>query len=326
MDRESLLSYLGDEWIRTEELIRSSLFSDIQLLNATNNSILEHSGKQLRPMMSLLMAKACGNGDLHEDSIRFAAATELLHNATLLHDDVADQSEIRRGVPTVSSLLGDTPSVLVGDFWLVKAVETVMGATHHCEEVTRLFSRTLSDLAEGEMLQLQKAASGDTDESDYKRIIYSKTASLFVAGCVSAAISVDASDAIKDAARQYAVSLGLAYQIKDDIMDYEGGDIGKPTGVDIKERKVTLPLLGALLNVGADRKNEIRRMVCEIQEHPENVDLVLDFVKSNGGIRYAGERLSEMCEQAAGALAILPGSRAKDYLIELAEYTGKRKK
>ena len=326
MDRHSILEYLGSDWSRTEELICSSLSSDIKLLADTNRSILDHSGKKLRPMMSLLMAKACGDGTLSEDSIRFAAATELLHNATLLHDDVADRSETRRGVPTVASLLGDTPSVLVGDFWLVKAVEAVLSAEHNSDEVTKLFSRTLSDLAEGEMLQLQKAASGDTSEDDYYRVIYSKTASLFVAGCVSAAISVNASEEIKAAARNYAVSLGLAYQVKDDIMDYEGGDIGKPTGVDLKEQKITLPLLGALKSADEDTDRRIRAMVCDIPAHPENVDAVVDFVKSRSGIAYAEKKLSELCAKAAEALSVLPDSPARNYLIELARYTGERKK
>lgn len=325
MNRNSILTYLGTDWDRTGEFIRSSLASDIELLNDTNLSILSHSGKQLRPMMALLMAKACGDGRLNDDSIRFAAAAELLHNATLLHDDVADESETRRGVPTVASLLGSTPSVLVGDFWLVKAVDAVLGAVNHSDEVTRLFSKTLENLAEGEMLQLQKAASGDTCEDDYMRIIYSKTASLFVAGCVAAAISVDADDEIKAAARQYAVSLGLAYQVKDDIMDYEGGDIGKPTGVDIKEQKITLPLLGAMKNA-PEEEERIRGMVSDIGGHPENVEVIVKFVKENGGIAFAEERLNELCHKAVDALSVIPDSEAKGFLAELALYTGERKK
>ncbi|MDO5442209.1 MAG: polyprenyl synthetase family protein [Bacteroidia bacterium] len=326
MDRNTILEYLGTDWQNTESLIRSSLSSDIDLLNSTNISILDHSGKQLRPMMSLLMAKACGNGTVCKDSILFAAATELLHNATLLHDDVADKSETRRGMPTVASLLGDTPSVLVGDFWLVKAVETVIASEHHGEDVIRLFSKTLTDLAEGEMLQLQKASTGDTSEKDYFRIIYSKTASLFIAGCLSAAISVDAPEEIKDAARHYAEALGLAYQVKDDIMDYEGGDIGKPTGVDLKEKKITLPLLGALSKVSEKEGERIRSMVCSIDEHPENISDIVAFVKENEGVPFAENKLAELCNRAAGALSVLPDSQAKSFLVELAIYTGERKK
>lgn len=326
MNRKAVLEYLGSDWTMTESLIRSSLASDIELLNSTNMSIFDHSGKQLRPIISLLMAKACGNGTVHKDSIAFAAAAELLHNATLLHDDVADKSETRRGRPTVASLLGNTPSVLIGDFWLVRAVEAVVSAENHSGEVTGLFSKTLSDLAEGEMLQLQKTSTGDTSEKDYFRIIYSKTATLFIAGCLSAAISVGASEEMKDAARRYAESLGLAYQVKDDIMDYEGGDIGKPTGVDLKEKKITLPLLCALAQVDDAEENRIRSMVCSIGEHPENVGLIVGFVKENNGVSFAEKKLAELCSQAVAALDALPDSPAKRFLVELAIYTGERNK
>ena len=322
--RSAILEYLGDDWTRTEELISSSLSSDISLLNATNGSILSHSGKKLRPLLTLLMARACGGGVVTPDSIKFAAAVELLHNATLLHDDVADGSEVRRGVPTVASLLGNTPSVLVGDFWLVKAVETVLSAERHSAEVTRHFSCTLSNLAEGEMFQLEKASTGDTSVDDYMRIIYAKTASLFEAACVSAAISVDAPKEMEAAAKLYAVNLGLAFQIKDDILDYEGQDIGKPVGQDIRERKITMPLLGAIHNASGEEGVRARALVCGVEEHPQNVGKILDFVRSNGGIGYATDRLHELCGEAIKALDAIPDGQAKEYLKELAIFTADR--
>lgn len=326
MDRSAVIDFLGDDWRRTMELIRSSLDSDISLLKNTNESILSHSGKLLRPMLTLLVAKACGSGGLNDESIRFAAAVELLHNATLLHDDVADASETRRGVPTVASTLGDVPSVLVGDFWLVKAVGLVLNSGNCGREVAGLYSETLLHLAEGEMLQLQKAYSGDTSESDYFKIIFSKTASLFEAACRSAAMSVDAPEHVSKAVEEYALKLGLAFQIKDDILDYEGGDIGKPAGVDLKEQKITLPLLGALHNAPDGKERLVRQMVCEIPDHPENVERIISFVKEYNGMEYAEEKLHSLCSEAAGALAVLPDSRAKEYLKELAYYTADRKK
>lgn len=326
MDRSAVIAYLGEDWGRTMELIRSSLDSDITLLKTTNESILSHSGKQLRPMLALLVAKACGSGEANGDSIRYAAAVELLHNATLLHDDVADASETRRGAPTVSSTLGNVPSVLVGDFWLVKAVDLVQNAEHKGEDVVGLFSRTLMHLAEGEMFQLQKAYSGDTSEADYYRIIYSKTASLFEAACRSAAISVDAPEPVKKAMGDYAVKLGLAFQIKDDMMDYEGGDIGKPVGMDLKEQKITLPLLGALHNASDETERMVRHMVCDINDHPENVGRIISFVKEYNGMEYAADKLHSLCNEAAEALSVLPDSSAKDYLKELAYYTADRRK
>ena len=219
MDIKSVREYLGDDWKAVKEKIETSLMSDIALLNSTNSTILSNSGKQLRPLLALLIARACSGHQISEATVRYAAASELLHNATLLHDDVADNSEQRRGMPTIMSLMGPSVSVLVGDYWLVKAMELILGSSEGDHLVIKIFSKTLSDLAEGEMLQLQKAQSGDTCEDDYLRIIYSKTASLFEAACVSAAISVNASQEYRKAAKDYAVALGIAFQIKDDILD-----------------------------------------------------------------------------------------------------------
>ena len=164
MDIRSIREYLGQDWSAVQDRIASALESDIQLLNATNGSILSNSGKQMRPMLSLIVARACSQGSPACDAtVRYAAASELLHNATLLHDDVADDSDQRRGVPTIMSLMGPSVSVLVGDYWLVKAVELVLDASDGDMRVIRLFSKTLSDLAEGEMLQLPNAHKGDND-------------------------------------------------------------------------------------------------------------------------------------------------------------------
>ena len=326
MDRKVILEYLGDDWVRTGTLICSSLDSDIDLLNWTNAFIIDHGGKQLRPMLSLLMARACSSGPLSEDSIRFAAATELLHNATLLHDDVADGSMMRRGAPTVASLLDPSHSVLVGDYWLVKAVNLVLGADRNVLEVVRLFAETLSFLAEGEMFQLQKASSADTTEDDYLRIIHDKTGSLFETACLSAAISVGASPDARMAAREYARNLGLAFQIKDDILDYAGGDIGKPVGVDLREGKITLPLLGALERVDRAEQTRIRDQVRDVSDHPEYIGEIMAFVTEHDGIGYAQERLLTLSERAKDSLAPLQDSPAKDYLADLAAFTVEREK
>ena len=327
MDIASIREFLGHDWTAVRERISTSLQSDIALLNETNNSILAHSGKQMRPLLALLMARACqGTDDPAADAtIRYAAASELLHNATLLHDDVADGSEQRRGVPTVMSLMGPSVSVLVGDYWLVKAMELILGSTESDNKVMKIFSKTLSDLAEGEMLQLQKAQKGDTDENDYLRIIYNKTASLFEAACVSAAVSVDASEEYVNAAREYAVALGLAFQIKDDVLDYAGTDsVGKPLGVDILEQKITIPLLGAFVNAGGEEEARVRRMVSNIADHPEYRDVIVSFVKDNGGLEYAVRQLDHHVDLAVKALSVLPHSKERDMLEELAYFTAKR--
>ncbi len=326
MDIKSIREYLGQDWSAVQERIASALESDIQLLNATNGSILSNSGKQMRPMLSLIVARACSQGSPACDAtVRYAAASELLHNATLLHDDVADDSDQRRGVPTVMSLMGPSVSVLVGDYWLVKAMELILGSAESDNKVIKVFSKTLSDLAEGEMLQLQKAQYGDTDENDYLRIIYNKTASLFEAACVSAAISVDACPEYEQAAKSYAVALGLAFQIKDDILDYAGTDsVGKPLGVDILEQKITMPLLGAFANVSSEEEERVRKMIKDIVDHPEYRDEIVSFAKANGGIEYAVEQLDRFVAEAVEALNVLPDSTEKEMLVELAHFTAKR--
>lgn len=327
MTLDEIKDFLGQDWKDTDALIRSSLESDISLLNATNKAILDHSGKQLRPIVSLLVARACGGGRVNADSVRYAAAAELLHNATLLHDDVADSSCERRGAPTVMAILGGPASVLLGDFWLVKALENILASSANCNEVIRIFAGTLSSLAEGEMLQLQKASSGDTVEEDYYRIIYSKTASLFEADFVSAAISVNAPADWIEAVRDYAVSLGIAFQIKDDIFDYsDGKKIGKPVGIDLEEQKITLPLLGALAAVSPERAKQIRGMVLDILEHPEYKEEIVGFVKEGKGIEYAVSRLEDYVSKAVDALAVLPDSKEKDYLVKIAGFTAYRDK
>lgn len=325
MDIKSLIEFLGADWHAVKERIRASLESDIDLLNSTNDSILSHSGKQMRPMLSLLMARACNDGVANDVTVAYAAASDLLHNATLLHDDVADGSLKRRGEPTIMSLMGPSVSVLVGDYWLVKAMELILTVADGGSRVMKIFSKTLSDLAEGEMLQLQKAQNGDTTEEDYLRIIYNKTASLFEAACVSAALSVGADEEQIQAAKAYAVALGLAFQIQDDILDYSGTDaVGKPLGADVLEQKITMPLLGALASVPEEEALRVRKMVKDIAGHPEYRDVILTFVRENAGIDYAVSQLDRYVSEAVAALDVLPDSEAKKYLVDLAYYTAKR--
>lgn len=316
MSRQEILTYLGADWDRTLALIRSSLHSEVGLLEDTNGRILDNFGKLLRPMITLLVARAIA--EPNSDSICYAAATELFHNATLMHDDVADGSAERRGRPTVAALLGPSSAVLVGDYWLARAVDLIVGSEHSVEAI-RLYSRTLTELAEGEMLQLEKAASADTTEEDYLRIIRYKTGSLFCVAAETAALSVEASPEQRAAAVTFADALGKAFQIKDDILDYAGTDsLGKPVGVDLREQKITLPLLGAL--AGSPREAEIREMVRGIPAHPEYCDRIQAFVAERDGIRFAVRRLGEWIERAVRALDVFADSPAKRFLADLARY------
>lgn len=316
MSRQDIIQFLGEDWDRTQALICSQLHSDVGLLEQTNDQVLSTAGKMLRPMVALLVSRAIGTPT--EDSICYAAATELLHNATLIHDDVADGSAERRGKPTVSALFGAGTAVLVGDYWLARAVDLVVDTVHR-DDVIRKFAGTLTDLAEGEMLQLEKAAAGDTTEADYLRIIHCKTASLFCAAAETAAVSVDAAPEQRAAALAYGSALGVAFQIKDDILDYAGTDsLGKPVGQDLLEQKITLPLLGALMD--SPREAEIRAMVRGIPSHPENCHLVRRFVEERDGVGYAARRLSEWVERAVRALDAFPESPAREYLAVIARY------
>lgn len=331
MDLKTLKDFLGSDWKQTQDCISRMLNSDISLLNTTNAAILEASGKQMRPMLSLLIGRACMAGKegfagtLSHDSWHFAAACELLHNATLLHDDVADQSDERRGHPTLYSQMGASVSVLVGDYWLVKAVDCILSAEHDNSEVIRIFAKTLSNLAEGEMFQLQKAWSGDTSEEDYFRIIYNKTATLFEVTARCAVIAVGGDRELQEKMADFSKAIGLAFQIRDDIFDYsEGMNIGKPTGADILEKKVTLPLLGAFANAGAREEARIRKMISNVDLHPEHRDEIVRFVRENGGIEYARKRMDEMLDGALKDLDALAPSTEKEYLVALARYVGDR--
>lgn len=317
-------SFLGQDWEKVQQFIRCALDSEIELLNKVNSEVLSRAGKQLRPMVCLLMAKACSaDGLLNEDSCRYAAASELLHNATLMHDDVADGSKIRRGAPSVSARIGANAAVLLGDFWLSKAVGEVLGAQYRAE-VVQLFSKTLCDLSKGEMLQLQNAFEASTDEQDYLKVIYCKTASLFESACVSGALSVDASADAVAAAYSYANALGNAFQIKDDILDYQGGEkLGKPMGVDIREGKITLPLLGAFRN-DPRQERKIRKALRQKETSPEFFDAVSSFVLANGGVEYASGVLDGFVRKAVSALDIFEDSQQKEYLVRIAEYNAFR--
>ena len=320
MRMEDVQKLLGDAWTKYKDLVRSTLRSDVVALDTLNQSLLSNSGKQLRPIIALLMANACGG--YTSDSIHFAAAAEVLHNATLFHDDVADGSSTRRGKPSLAAAVGPRAAVLVGDFWLSKAIDLVMGTVHQ-NEVIPLFSRTLENLAEGEVLQLDKKLKADTTLSDYLRIIYCKTASLFESGCRAAALSMDAPRPQYEAAGLYGAALGMAFQIKDDILDYSGGPgIGKPLGEDLAEGMVTLPLLGALEH--CPNQQEIRDKVLKISENPELREELRRLVIECGGLDYARARLDEYIDEAVSALTVFPDSPWKDALIEIVRYNAVR--
>ena len=323
MDISDIKTFLAAPMAEVSALMDESLKSDIALLDATNRSLLSQGGKMLRPVLSLLAAGACGG--IQADSIRFAAASELIHNSTLLHDDVVDGASQRRGRPTVMSILNGPASVLVGDYWLVKAIRCILDAERYSERVIRLFSKTLSDLAEGELLQLQKASNADTTREDYIHIIYSKTASLFEAAILAGAVSVDAPEEWTAALAGYARNLGLAFQIKDDIFDYAGGEgLGKPVGIDLLEQKITLPLLCALDSVSEEEVSAVRALVGQVSDKPELAEEVRRFVLEHDGVAQAVKEMEKYIQEAVFCLEELPETEEKSYLAKIALFVGER--
>lgn len=319
----TLFAYLQADLEKVNALMEDSLKSDIPVLVNCNRHILDHKGKQVRPIIALLMARAV-SGECNEDTIRFAAAAELIHNATLLHDDVADNSSSRRGVATIGSIIGPRPSVLLGDFWLVNGIARILDGEKSSARVMRLFGKTLACLAEGEMLQLEMASTGETTEKEYFRIIYDKTATLFETSALAGAISAGAMAEQELASAEYARCIGYAFQIQDDILDYIGNEaVGKPLGQDLREKKITLPLLGAMKS-NAALVPEIRQRIVNIS--PENVVFVRRFVLENGGIEYARAAAGAYLQKAMDTLKIFPDGTAKDCLIRLAELLRERNK
>ena len=306
--------FLGKDWTDFQRLFAGSLSSDIPLLDKANRFILEHGGKKLRPTFALLIATAL-RGRCNEHVVYCAAAAELLHTATLMHDDVADDAPTRRGVPTARAMYSPTTAVLLGDFWLSRAMNLIID--HPDKRVLHIFSKCLGDLAEGEMLQLEKAQRADATEDDYRRIIYSKTTSLFESAMVSAAFSVNADEAETECCRRYAIHIGQSFQMMDDILDYSPElSTGKPAGQDILEKKITLPLFSLFARAPRAVAREIRRRL----RNPDTalVSDIFSLVRQYDALSRARETLQDEVRKAVAALDPLPPSQAKDYLVKLA--------
>lgn len=322
---------MGKDWSSYQNALEEALSNDNVLLTQINTYLIKNAGKQLRPILSLLAAKACG--EINHTNFHCAAVSEMVHTATLLHDDVADNGDMRRGVPTVKAVFNQAASVLAGDYWLARALRIL---TDKCsKEVLDCFALSLQELSEGEIIQMEKADSLNTTEPDYYQIIARKTASLFIASVKSAALCVNAPAHYIEAIVKYAYHLGLAFQIRDDIFDYSPDmKTGKLAGSDLKERKITLPLLGAMQNAPQQREtiialiSQIPNSVVkggEISEEEKHIiQKINEFIYANNGIQYAQASLENQTREAIAALSILPAGIAKERLAQLAVYLGTR--
>ncbi len=315
---------IAQDWDRYELTLRECVSSNNSLLNTMNNYVLGNMGKGIRPLLSLLTSKAC-LGEINSVSNTVAVATELIHNATLFHDDVVDNSDVRRGRKTIRSIFSPGSSVLLGDYWLSKAMNILVKAK--CDfRIIELYSKTIQDLALGEMIQMERADDLKTTLEDYYSIISGKTASLFITSLQSAAIASEASEEVVSVMSKFALQLGFSFQVRDDILDYSPQSIiGKDADSDLYERKITPPLLGALKNA-PKKSEEIITLLSKIDLLNENcegnskiVKTIKEFVIENGGIDYAKELLGSHIKNAVKVLSPLRDSNYKSALIELSE-------
>ena len=326
-DSDKAIVYLGSDFEKYRQTLNLAIHSNEPYLEQINRYVLGGRGKEIRPVLSLLVGRCCGN--LNAESFYCAAAAEMLHTATLMHDDVVDEACMRRGHLTVSSKYSPGAAVLTGDFWLSRALAIL---TANCKQENILnFAKAVQQMSEGELLQLQKAENLDTTEQEYYSIIFGKTAALFLASLKSSASAVGADAATIDAVSVYAENIGMAFQIRDDVLDYSLHlKTGKPAGADIKERKLTLPLLGAMQQNEQLAKHilsDIKRIggVEKLQED-EIVKKVIEFVHAHNGIEYAQSKLESFISLAIRALESLPACREKEMLKNYAIYIGERSK
>ncbi|MDR0295218.1 MAG: polyprenyl synthetase family protein [Prevotellaceae bacterium] len=321
MELNTAKNFLGNNWTAFENFYRSALRSDIAFLNTINDYLLQHSGKQLRPLLTLIAAKLCG--EITASAYVAAAAVEMVHTASLLHDDVVDNADWRHGMPTVKTLWKSQAAVLTGDYWLSRAFQLVVEHQEH--RLLPTFTSCLLNLSEGELFQMSKAQILDTTQDDYYTIIGKKTASLMSAGMKAGAITGGGSklDILNMNIAGYA--LGLAFQIRDDIFDYTKNNFfDKPTGIDLREQKITLPLICALKNVENNKREEIIREVKKAAKNSRSAAKVTTFVRQQGGIETAQSIQQEHINEAIAIFLSYPESEICRLLINIARYLAKR--
>ena len=320
---EIIKSPIQEELKSFEKYFKEAIKSDIPFLQIIIRYILKMKGKQMRPMFVFLSAKMCG--EFNETTYLAASSIELLHTASLLHDDVVDESYERRSSFTINALWKNKIAVLVGDFILSKGMLNTLD--HKEYRFLHLISRAVKDMSEGEIQQMRKSRKLDIDNETYFEIIRKKTASLIAASMAIGAASVTKDDDIVEKMFQIGLDAGIAFQIKDDIFDYQKkGILGKPTGNDIKEKKITLPLLYVLNNCESGERSRILRLIKRKNKNQAKVKELVDLVVSRGGLEYAAAQMNEFREKAIAGIMEFPECDARTALIELVDYSTTRKK
>ena len=319
---KEMMKPIESEMSEFEVRFRQSMKSKVPLLDKITHYIIRRKGKQMRPMFIFLTAKMLGT--MNDRVYDAASLVELLHTATLVHDDVVDDANERRGFFSVNALWKNKIAVLVGDFMLSKVL--LLSIEKNNLRLLEIVARAVREMSEGELLQIEKARKLDITEEIYFEVIRQKTASLIATCCEGGAVAVDRED-MAPIMRQFGELVGLAFQIKDDIFDYGTPEnIGKPTGIDIRERKMTLPLIYTLNTASIEVKRELINIIKNKNEDPTYVNRAIELVIAHGGIEYAHAKMMELKTQALALLTEIPDSEAKRSIIGLVEYTTFREK
>jgi octaprenyl-diphosphate synthase len=312
------------EMSRFEEKFSGVASSKVALLNRIMHYVVNRKGKQMRPMFVFLVAKMVGEGQVNERTYRGASVIELIHTATLVHDDVVDDSDRRRGFFSINALWKNKIAVLVGDYLLSKGL--LLSIDNGDFDLLQTISIAVREMSEGELLQIEKARRLDITEEVYFEIIRQKTATLIASCCAIGAQSVHAPDETIELMRAFGSKIGMAFQIKDDLFDYGEEQIGKPTGIDIKEQKMTLPLIYALNHASADRKRWLINSIKNHNKDKKRVKEVIAYVKEVGGLDYATEQMHHFRAEALDLLTRFPESIYRESLELMVNYVIDRKK
>ena len=324
---DSIQAPIAAEMAEFEVKFRQSMQTNVLLLDKIMGYIVRRKGKQVRPMFVFLTARTAAAdpaGPLAPASFRGAALIELLHTATLVHDDVVDESNYRRGFFSINALWKNKIAVLVGDYLLSRGLQLAL--EHDDFDLLKIVNRAVRELSEGELLQIEKARRLDITEDVYFDIIRQKTASLIASCTAVGASSVGASKEVVERARLFGEKVGMAFQIKDDLFDYGTAEIGKPVGIDIKEKKMTLPLIYALQQASWLDKRRVIFNVKNNAGHRDRVQQVIEFVKQSGGLEYAVRTMERYRDEALAILHEFPASAARTALEALINYTIEREK
>lgn len=307
-----------------EQKFQLAMSSKVALLNRITHYIVNRKGKQMRPMFVFLVAKMLNNGEVSERTYRGASVIELIHTASLVHDDVVDDSNRRRGFFSINALWKNKIAVLIGDYFLSKGM--LVCIDNNDFDLLKIISVAVREIVEGELLQIEKARKLDLTEDVYYEIIRQKTATLIAACCSLGAASVKPNTDEVERMRKFGELIGMAFQIKDDLFDYGEEKIGKPTGIDIKEQKMTLPLIYVLNNCSKEKQDWLINSIKKHNRDKKRVKEVIAFVKDKGGLEYAISKMKQFQEEALELLHGYPESEFKDALILMVNYVIDRKK